>query len=410
MNITAVDPSKKTSESYSCPTPQKNKVFIAHIINGLYTGGAEMMLYKLLSQMNRDQFEACVITLIGGDSLKDRVENLGIKVYTLGMTRSNPSLAATIRLAKILRQRPPALVQTWMYHSDLMGGVVAKLLTKAPIVWNLQASDIIHHPDNKTTWMTIKLCSFLSSGIPARIISCSEVACRLHAGLGYDKNKLLPIPNGVELLGFRPDPAARIALRQELGLAPEVRLVGLVARFHPQKDHHNFVQAAAHLHQIMPDIHFVLCGEDVTPNNQQLVEWISAAGLSNHCHLLGRREDTPRINAAIDVATLSSAFGEGFPNVLGEAMACETPCVVTDVGDSGLIVGDTGVVVPPRDPAALAKGWQKILQMNTEEKKALGLAARRHVEEKFGLPSVVARYEALYRDLLGLSSHLQQRD
>ena len=383
----------------------ERKILITHVINGLYTGGAEMMLYKLLSEMNRERFEARVITLIGGDSLRTKVEKLGIEVHSLGMTRSYPSLTAIIRLAKLLRQRPPDIVQTWMYHSDLMGGLVAKLLTNAPIVWNLQASNIVSHPDNRTTLLTIKLCSLLSSRIPTRIISCSEVACQLHADAGYDSKKLLPIPNGVELIGFQPDEMARVSFRKELGLTPSTPLIGIVARFHPQKDHANFIQAAALLHQAIPEVHFVLCGEDIVEGNQQLSDWITKAGIKSRCHLLGRREDTPKINAAVDVATLSSAFGEGFPNVLGEAMACGVPCVTTDVGDSSLIVGETGIVVPPRDPAALANGWMTLLKMNREERKRLGMAARQRVEEKFSLPSIVARYEKLYGDLVGLSSN-----
>lgn len=383
--------------------PTRRKVQITHIINGLYTGGAEMMLYKLLSQMDRGKFEARVITLIGGDSLRARVEKLGIEVLSLGMTQGYPSLAAAIRLAKLLRQRPPDLIQTWMYHSDLMGGIVAKLATKVPIIWNIQASDIIHHTDNKTTLLTIRLCSWLSTFVPTRIISCSEVAARLHADVGYSAKKLLPIPNGVELIGFQPDEAARVSVREELGLTLSTPLIGLVARFHPQKDHHNFIRAAAILHQTMPTVHFVLCGEDITERNQELSDWIINSGIKSHFHLLGRREDTPRLNAAMDVMALSSAFGEGFPNVLGEAMACAIPCVTTDVGDSALIVAETGIVVPPRDPEALANGWLKLLQMSEEERKKLGRAARQRVEEKFSLPSIVARYEQLYSELLGLA-------
>lgn len=391
------------TSSDTVSAPHRKKALITHIINGLYTGGAEMMLYKLLSQMDRERFEPRVITLIGGDSLKTRVENLGIQVDSLGMTRSVPSLGAAIRLAKLLRQRPPDIIQTWMYHSDLLGGVVSKVFTKAPIVWNIQASNIVSHPDNKVTWLTIKLCSLLSSLLPAQIISCSEIACQLHVQAGYDAKKLLPIPNGVELVSFHPDETTKVSLREELNVASSVPLVGMVARFHPQKDHHNFIQAAGILHKMMPDVHYVLCGEEITKENTQLVGWIEKAGIKAHCHLLGRREDTPRINAALDVATLSSAFGEGFPNVLGEAMACGVPCVTTDVGDSGLIVGETGIVVPPRDPAALANGWMQILKMSAEERRRLGQAARQRVEAKFSLSSVVAQYEQLYCELLELA-------
>jgi glycosyltransferase involved in cell wall biosynthesis len=384
-------------------SPKRSKISITHIINGLHTGGAEMMLYKLLCQINRQRFEPSVITLIGGDNLKTRVEKLGIQVYSLGMTRGVPSLKAVVRLAKLLRQHPPDIVQTWMYHSDLLGGVVSKLFTPAPVVWNIQASNIVSHPDNKVTWLTIKLCSLLSSLVPSQIISCSEVACQIHTLAGYDAKKLLPIPNGVELVNFRPDESARVSFRKELGLAPATPLIGMVARFHPQKDHCNFIQAARFLHAMMPDVHYVLCGGDITSENSQLITWIEEAGIRSHCHLLGLREDIPRINAAMDVATLSSSFGEGFPNVLGEAMACGVPCVTTDVGDSALIVGETGVVVPPQDPTALAEGWQQLLNMTEVEKKRLSQAVRQRVEERFSLPSIVTRYEKLYCDLLGIA-------
>lgn len=396
------DISKTKIDATSFKSSKSDKPLITHIINGLYTGGAEMMLYKLLSVMNRERFDVQVISLIDGGEIRDKIESLGIEVYSLSLERKSPSLVGIRRLIQRLRQRPPDLIQTWMYHADLTGGVVGKLFTKAPIVWNIQASDFAYHPDNRRTLWTIKLCSFLSSFIPHRIISCSQVGCHVHADLGYDSSKLLPIPNGVELLNFRQDEAARISLRAELNLEAFTPLIGMIARFHPQKDHQNFIRAAARVNRNMPEVHFVLCGDEVVETNPHLAQWIAEAKLEKQVHLLGRRNDTPRINAALDVATLTSAYAEGFPNVLGEAMACEVPCVVTDIGDSALIVGDTGITVAPRDPDALAGGWMKILNLSKDERKNLGLKARQRVEAKFSLPSVVAQYEKLYSELLDL--------
>jgi glycosyltransferase involved in cell wall biosynthesis len=175
----------------------------------------------------------------------------------------------------------------------------------------------------------------------------------------------------------------------------------MVARFDPQKDHRNFVQAASRLRARLPESHFLLCGDEITWENPELAGWIEVAGIRDWCHLLGTREDVPRLTAALDIATLSSAYGEAFPNVIGEAMACGVPCVVTDVGDSAIIVGKTGVVVPPKNPQALAGGWIKLLlDMSQEERLQLGLAARQWIMERYSLGKIVAQYERLYESLV----------
>jgi glycosyltransferase involved in cell wall biosynthesis len=180
-------------------------------------------------------------------------------------------------------------------------------------------------------------------------------------------------------------------------------VIGLIARKHPIKDHHNFVQAAGILHQEFPEVRFVLCGAGVTSDDTELMGWIRAAGIQDVCHLLGQREDIPRILNAVDIATSSSA-GEGFPNAIAEAMSCGVPCAVTDVGDSRLIVGETGVVVPPKTPAALARAWKELLEAGPEARKHLGLAARERVEQDFSLAAVVNRYQDLYTEVVAVSS------
>jgi glycosyltransferase involved in cell wall biosynthesis len=172
----------------------------------------------------------------------------------------------------------------------------------------------------------------------------------------------------------------------------------MAARFHPHKDHRNFIQAAGRLHKRMPALHFLLCGMDITRQNTQLAGWIDAAGIRECCHLLGHRKDVSRLFAGMDVAT-SSSRSEAFPIAVGEAMACETPCVVTDVGDSALIVGETGTVVAPRDPHALAEAWRKLIEAGAAVRCRLGIAARRRVQQHFALPAIVERYQAIYARL-----------
>jgi len=235
--------------------------------------------------------------------------------------------------------------------------------------------------------------------LPARIVCCSEASLHIHRKLSYDAEKLEVIPNGFDLERVKPDPTARVSVREELGIPGDAILIGIAARFHSQKDHRNFVQAAARLHKQIPEIHFLLCGLDITWQNSQLVGWVEAAGIRNCCHLLGVRCDMSRLFSAMDIAATASRSGEAFPLVIGEAMACCTPCVVTDVGDSGLIVDETGIVVAPGDPDALAEAWRKLIEAGPEVRRRLGMAARRRVQQHFALPAIVERYQAIYAKL-----------
>jgi glycosyltransferase involved in cell wall biosynthesis len=210
---------------------------------------------------------------------------------------------------------------------------------------------------------------------------------------------MLVIPNGFDLETFRPDPQARAALRAELGISPSALLIGHVARFDSQKDHHTFVRAAGLLDGgANPNVDFLMCGEGVEATNRVLADWIAAAGIGPRCHLLGLRDDVARVHAALDVE-VSSSVGEGFSNAIGEAMACGVTCAATDVGDSATLIGDTGRIVPLRDPAALARACAELIEVGEAGRSRLGLAARQRIGERFGLPAITARYESLYREL-----------
>lgn len=372
---------------------------IVHLITGLGSGGAEQMLYKLLSRMDPVQFHSEVISLTGTHPVGEQIQALGVRVRGLGISRSLPSPTALIRLVGWLRQSSPDLLQTWMYHSDLIGSVASRLAGKLPVVWNIRHGELTSHGNKRRTFWTARLCAQVSRRIPHQVICCSNFARETHVQMGYAAEKMTVIPNGFDIDAFRPAPEHRLSVRSELDLAPDSPLIGLVARFHPLKDHHTFVEAAAQLHKSRPDVHFVLCGPAVSWDNAQLVGWIDHAGLRHRFHLLGGRTDIPRLTAAFDVATCCST-SEAFPNVVGEAMACGVPCVVTDVGDSAMVVGNTGVVVPPGEPAILASAWAKLVNMSAPARARWGESARERVVEHFALPAVVGRYEQLYKELI----------
>ena len=353
------------------------------------------MLLKLLQQLDRSRFTPAVISLVGLGEIGPRIQALDIPVHALGMPRGVPTPLMVLRLAKLLRQLQPDVVHTWMYHADLLGGLAARLAGCERVIWCIRQSNLSKTVNKRTTLWVVKACAFLSRRVPAQMISCSQRAKEVHVAVGYAADRLHVIPNGFDLNRFAPDARARDSVRAELGLVTDAPLVGLIARFDSQKNHFGFVEAAAQVHAQMPDAHFVLAGTEVDSANTALNRAIVAKGLQAHMHLLGRREDVPRLMAALDIL-VSSSHGEAFPNVLGEAMACSVPCVVTDVGDSAEIVGSTGRVVAAGDMKGMARELLEVLRLPSESKAALGEMARARVAANYEIGHVACLFEAFY--------------
>ena len=273
---------------------------------------------------------------------------MGIPVRAMGMRPGVPDPRGVVRLARLLHRERPQVVQTWMDHSNLIGGVAARLAARAPVIWGVHHANHIPQLAKRTTRMTVSACARLSRRLPTRIVCCSESARAAYARWGFAAERLTVIPNGFDTDAFRPDLAARLDV-PELGLAPDATLIGLVARYDPSRTTRTSSAPPPHLKSRLPDVHFLLCGDRVDPGNETLASMVAALGLRGHCHLLGPRRDVPRLHAGLDLAT-SSSVSEAFPLAIGEAMACGVPCVATDVGDSASIVGETGWVVPPATP------------------------------------------------------------
>jgi glycosyltransferase involved in cell wall biosynthesis len=367
---------------------------IVHLITDLDTGGAEMMLAKLVTAMERVRFSNSVISLTDHGTLGAWIAALGVPVFTLGMRRGAPDPIGIARLVRLLGQEKPDILQTWLYHADLMGTIASRLVRVPALCWNIRCSDMDMSHYSRLSRLVLQVLARLSR-LPDVVIANSRAGQQLHEKLGYAPRRWEIIPNGFDLERFRPDDGARQAVREELAVPFDTLLVGLVARCDPMKDHRTFLEAAARIASQRADVHFVLAGKGV----EALAGQIDALGLAKHVHLLGQRRDIPRLVAALDVFALSSAFGEGFPNVVGEAMACGIPCVVTDVGDAPDIVGDTGMIVPLRDPAAMADAWLRLLSMPAEDRQAMGRAARQRIEERYSLSVIARQYESLYRGI-----------
>lgn len=373
---------------------------IAFIITGLSTGGAEMMLLKLLERLDRNRFSPQVVSLTTLGEIGSRIAALGIPVEAVGMKPGLPSPIRFFRLMSEIKRVKPDVVHTWLYHADLLGGLAARLAGVSAIGWCIRNSNLDKDKTKFSTRAVVRLCASVSSWVPTKILSCSAEARWIHVALGYAAEKMQVVPNGFDLVRFKPDDAARSAIRAELGIADSTPLVGLVGRFDSQKNHAGFFAAANALQRRMPDVHFVLAGRGIEKDNAALMQSIDKAGVLANTHLLGLRDDVPRLMAALDVLASASSYGEAFPNVLGEAMACGVPCVVTNVGDSAYIVGDTGRVVAAGDMTAFAAALEDLLKLPPAEKAALGERARDHVAEHFRIETVTRQYEDFYECLL----------
>lgn len=385
---------------------RERPIAVTHVIAGLELGGAEMMLYKLLSSIDRARFDPTVISLSTLGPLAERIAGLGIGVSALGMPRGRVGARSLGRLARGLRARGPRVVHTWMYHADLLGGALARATGEARVIWGVRGS-LDRRLSKRSSLLTARACALSSRWLPDRIVSCSQRLAELHVELGYDASRMTVIPNGFDLSWFKPEPPLRALTRERMGVARDELLVGTIGRFDPQKDHRTFLSAAGALARSRPDVSFVMCGPGVDAANVQLGGWIEEAGVADRCRLLGAVQDTRGVLNALDVLVCSSAFGEGFPNVLGEGMACGLPCVTTDVGDAAMIVADTSRVVSPGDPPALARAIAADLSQPRAARAAQAVAARARIADRFELGTVARTFEDLYTEVLAERRHVR---
>lgn len=379
--------------------PLDKRPIITHIITGLSPGGAENFLLKLISSLKDFRHHVISLAPLENNNFVRLFHDAAESVTTLNFSPKNIFHVYKIfSLIKLLKQQAPDLVQTWMYHANLLGGIAAKA-SQIPVIWNIRNSYLNKEsPEilrlNCLTNYVVKAGALLSKCIPNTIISCSHYAAKLHQAWGYEANKFVVIPNGVDTERFYPQRKLRAILRKRLGLEGTNIVIGFVGRFHPHKDIPNLIKAASLFLNKEPDARFVLCGRGLEKENKILYEWLKEAGVSNSFHLLGEIKTIHEIYNAFDLFCLPS-YTEAFPNVVIEAMACRIPCVGTDVGDTKLIIGDQGLTVPPTRPDKLAQALHSLLL-----KKRYPNKIRQRILDNFTLAATSSLYRNLYNDQL----------
>ncbi|MCX7353278.1 MAG: glycosyltransferase [Alphaproteobacteria bacterium] len=359
---------------------------ILHVITGLGLGGAENMLTSLVLRSADTGMIPSVVSLVPGGENAARIHTAGVPISDLGMQRGLPDPRAVRRLALSIRAARPHVIQSWMYHADLMALAARVTLARAErprLVWGVRCSDMDVSRYGPALRLIIAACARLSAR-PDAVLVNSHAGRTVHEKLGYHPRRFEVLENGVDTERFRPDPAARAEMRRALGLAPDAIVLAHVARRDPMKDHESYLAALDRL----PHVTGLAIGLDT--------ERLPARP---NLRRLGPRTDVPRLLAAADFVISSSAFGEGFPNVLAEGMATGAPAVATDVGDAARIVGDTGRIVKPRDAEALARAIAALAGEDAAARAARRERARTRIENAYPLARSAQAYAALYRSL-----------
>lgn len=369
---------------------------VVHIIGGLGVGGAEGALLKTVEAFAGSDIECQVFSMGAGESLATRFEATGVKLTCFDFTRS--PLRAMWNLYRALREAEPDVVQTWLYHADLAGGLAARAAGCRAILWGIRSVGLAR--DAKlATRMIMKAGAWLSHWVPARILCVATASKEAHGALGYDLRKMVVVPNGYDLTKMVPSAGARSRLRAAWGIGADERVIGTVGRFCDEKDYPTFVQASARIAAERGDVQFVMIGRGLDPSNPALLSWIRERGLEGRVRLLGSREDVVDCLSAFDLFCLPSRM-EAFPNVLVEAMAAGLPCVSTDAGDAAEILGECGLVVPREQPDRLAGGMRSLLALPAPDRESLGELAKARVRSKYSLQESCRLMQEIYLDLL----------
>jgi glycosyltransferase involved in cell wall biosynthesis len=371
---------------------------ILHIINSLGDGGAEAVLYRLC--LFDKENEHIVISLKNQEKYEPLLRKIGVDVYNVNFSNLIIKFIGIYKLATLIRRLNPDVVQTWMVHANFLGGLAAKLVGIKNIFWGIHHTTLLKNKTKKSTLLISSINAFLSNYVPKKIIYCAEKSREIQESIGFDKNRGLVVYNGYDVNNFSQNKALKSILKEEMSISSNSFIIGYVGRYHPQKDINNLIKSLALLDQEL-SFSALIVGKNLDYNNKELVSMVNKNKLNDLVYLVGQKDDIPKFMNGIDLFVLSSRFGEAFPNVLNEAMACGTPCVTTDVGDSAVIVGKTGWVVPPNDPDALAGAVtlainEKKLDHTSWSQRELD--CRQRIVKNFSLETMVKNYLNAWTD------------
>jgi len=371
------------------------KVFF--VMDKMEHGGTERQLIELLKGLTKSIFDVTLIMFHQRGGFCQEISNTpGIRVVCLSEQRRCNLVRILYRFIIYIGKQKPVII-----HSYLLGinelCLLVGLLLKVRIVWGVRVSNLNFTDFTRRSRFIFRIGIYLSR-FTQKVIVNSEAGRAFHADHGYPVEKMTVIHNGIDTVRFRPKPPISVSKDAEMDTETREYVIGVVGRIHPMKDHPTFLRAASLLLKKRNDVRFVCIGDGDGRYKEALRKMESRLMISDRVHWTGPVSDMARAYRTMDIASSCSAYGEGFSNVIGEAMACGVPCVVTDVGDSATIVGKTGIVIKPGNPDSLAGAWETILDMTGEEKTKLCHAARKRILERFSVQNCIQKTEAVLLD------------
>jgi glycosyltransferase involved in cell wall biosynthesis len=370
------------------------------LIRSLNIGGTERQLIELVKGLDSNHFDITVGLFYNEGALIEEIKSMPwIHVVSLNKSGRWDIIRFVLRFIKLLKSLQPDILYSFLPDANIAGLIAGRLSGVKWVVWGVRASNMDVSRYDWLARMSLRLSAFLSK-FPDAIIVNSHAGKEFHRGIGYSTNRMMVIPNGICTDCFKPDYSAGLMVRDEWGIDEETITIGLIGRLDPMKDHATFLRAVKIFNQEGCSVRFVCIGDGKEPYKSEIHSLCMTLGLNGSLVWTGARCDMPTVYSALDIVTSTSSFGEGFPNVIGEAMACGVPCVVTDVGDSALIVGETGIVVPPKDPLALADGWRSMLKRLNNKSYSIKEMARARIVSHYNSKIFIKKTSKMFLRLL----------
>jgi glycosyltransferase involved in cell wall biosynthesis len=364
------------------------------LLRSLNYGGAERQVVALTTSLRQTGESVAVATLYSAGPWRKNLEAAGVPLYTLGK-HWRWDVFFFFRLMKLVREIRPTILHGCLGTANILTVLLHPLLPGVRIVWGVRASDMDLRRYGWLDRLLYRLECALSR-FADLIIANSYTGLNYAVAHGFPKEKMVVISNGIDTDQFSPDPHLRKKALDDLGVAETDHVIGLVGRLDPMKDHPTFLKAAALLAGERQDVRFLCVGDGPKRYEAQMRGMCEELGLAKRVIWISAAENITAMYNAMDVMTCASSYGEGFSNAIGEAMACGVPCVVSDVGDSRWIVGETGWVVPPGNSTALCAGWRQMLELDADARIEQGKRARNRIVHHFDL----ARFVVETRDAL----------
>jgi glycosyltransferase involved in cell wall biosynthesis len=348
-------------------------LFLARQLN---IGGAERQLVILANELASRGHDVVIASYYPGGALSEKLDSGRVRLISLGKRSRWDLFSLYVKVWRVVKQERPDVLHGWMHTQNIVATSIQVFFPKIKLFWCIRSSDLEMVQDvveRFEVWLQSRL-----SGVPDCVVVNSMAGLEHGVTSGIPREKMLFIPNGIDTNVFYPDESEGKRVRVDWGISESAKIIGKIARFDPIKNHPAFLKAAARIAAERPDVYFVCVGHGREAYVRELKEMTKSLGLEDRLQWIEARPDVRAVYNAIDVFC-SASYSEGFPNVIGEAMACGRHCVVTDVGDSKLVVGSTGISVPSNDVDALTDGLREKIASHDR----MNLRARQRILENF---------------------------